>query len=132
MLFFRSYFKFQSIASDMLQKMTRRDFQADIKELNLAFLMLAQQMLRDDRETAMFKLGIAADLADFIEGLSAPRMVRMASSQMLLPTFRFDDAFLNGLLAGDGRDAASSGLHAAIVAAGRTPKQLRKGGNDEE
>lgn len=112
--------------------MTRRDFQSDIRELNLAYLMLAQQMLRDDRETAMFRLGVDGELADLIEGLSGQRLLKMASSQMLLPAFRFDDAFIAGLLAGDGRDSVSASLHAAIIAAGKPDSSLRKGGKNEE
>lgn len=103
--------------------MKRRDFQDEIKELNLAYLMLAQQMLRDDRETAMFRLGIGDEVAELIIGLSSTRLVRMATSQMLLPSFRFDDALLVGLLAGEGRDPASTSMHAAIIAASRPPKE---------
>lgn len=102
--------------------MKRSDFQAEIRELNLAYLMLAQQMLRDDRETAMFRLGIDEEIALLIEGLSSTRLVRMANSQMLLPSFRFDDNLLAGLLAGEGRDPASASLHAAIIAAGKAPQ----------
>ncbi len=112
--------------------MTRRDFQAEISELNLSFLMLAQKMLQDDRETAMFRLGIGGDVADLIQGLSGPRLLKMANGQMLLPAFRFDDAFLAGLLAGDGRDAVSASLHAAIIAAGKPVQGLRRGGKNEE
>lgn len=112
--------------------MNRRDFQSEIKELNLSFLMLAQQMLRDDRETAMFRLGVDAELADLIVALSGPRLIKMASCQMLLPAFRFDDAVVAGLLAGDGRDPASASLHAAIIAAGKPATGLRKGGNNEK
>lgn len=122
--FLRIYFKFGTVAPDIEWKMKRRDFQAEIKELNLAFLMLAQQMLRDDRETAMFRLGIGDEVADLIEGLSSTRLVRMATGQMLLPGFRFDDAMLAGLLAGEGRDPASSSLHAAIVAATKTSREM--------
>lgn len=104
--------------------MKRPDFQAEIQELNLAYLMLAQQMLRSDRETAMFRLGIGKDVADLIEGLTSAKLVKMATGQMLLPSFRFDDALLTGLLAGKGRDATSSSLHAAIIAAGKPVKRL--------
>lgn len=100
--------------------MKRCDFQAEIQELNLAYLVLAQKMLRDDRETAMFRLGIGDEIADLLEGLSSAKLVRMATGQMLLPVFRFDDALVTGLLAGEGRDPASSSLHAAILAAGKT------------
>jgi flagellar transcriptional activator FlhD len=104
--------------------MKRHDFQHEIHELNLAYLMLAQQMLRADRETAMFRLGIGNGVADLIEGLSSAKLVKMANSQMLLPSFRFDDEMLAGLLAGKGRDATTSNLHAAIIAAGKAVQQL--------
>ena len=98
--------------------MDRPDFQAEIRELNLAYLMLAQNMLRNDRATAMFRLGMGDELADVIEALTAAKLVRMAGSQMLIPCFRFDDAQLARLMAGEGRDVVSAGLHAAILAAG--------------
>jgi flagellar transcriptional activator FlhD len=104
--------------------MKRPDFQTEIQELNLAYLMLAQQMLRADRETAMFRLGIGADVAALIDGLSAAKLVKMANSQMLLPSFRFDDVLLTGLLAGKGKDATTSSLHAAILAAGKPTQEL--------
>lgn len=103
--------------------MDRPDYQAEIRELNLAYLMLAQQMLRGDRSTALFRLGISDALADLIESMSAAKLVRMASSQMLLPCFRFDDAQLARLMAGEGRDAVSAGLHAAILAAGKAAEE---------
>ncbi|MBI1906739.1 MAG: flagellar transcriptional regulator FlhD [Rhodocyclales bacterium] len=99
--------------------MKRCDFQAEIQELNLAYLVLAQKMLREDRETAMFRLGVGDEIADLLEGLSSAKLVRMATGQMLLPVFRFDDALLAGLLAGEGRDPATSSLHAAILASGK-------------
>lgn len=86
--------------------------------------MLAQKMLKEDRETAMFRLGIGDGVADVLSGLSAARLVRMASCQMVLAALRFDDVLLTGLLAGEGRDAASSSIHAAIVAAGKPPEEL--------
>lgn len=98
--------------------MDRPDFQAEIRELNLAYLMLAQQV-RSDRATAMFRLGIGDELAELIATMSAAKLVRMAGSQMLVPCFRFDDAQLARLMAGEGRDAVSAGLHAAIIAAGK-------------
>lgn len=104
--------------------MKRADFQDEIKELNTAYLMLAQQMLRHDRETAMFRLGITEGVADLLAGLSSTKLVRMASCQMLLPAFRFNDEALAGLLAGNGRDPTSASLHAAIIAAGKPPGSL--------
>tara|TARA_R110001583_G_scaffold195420_1_gene373025 strand:+ start:40117 stop:40434 length:318 start_codon:yes stop_codon:yes gene_type:complete len=103
--------------------MKRPDFQAEIRELNLAYLMLAQQMLRSDRETAMFRLGVGEAFAGLIEGLSAAKLVRMSNNQMLMPQFRFNDEQLGRLMAGEGRDQASSSLHAAIIAAGKAAEE---------
>ncbi|ATE60637.1 flagellar transcriptional regulator FlhD [Thauera sinica] len=103
--------------------MSRPDFQVEIRELNLAYLMLAQQMLRSDRATALYRLGIGEKFADLICDLSAAKLVKLASNQMLMPCFRFDDADLARLMSGEGRDAASASLHAAIIAAGRAAEE---------
>ena len=99
--------------------MDRPDFQDEIRELNMAYLMLAQKMLRADRETAMFRLGIGAEMAELVAGLTTAKLVRMAGSQMMVPGFRFNDEQLARLMAGEGRDPTTSALHAAIIAAGK-------------
>jgi flagellar transcriptional activator FlhD len=103
--------------------MKHPDFQGEICELNLAWLMLAQKMLRADRETAVFRLGVSEGFAAFIEAQSVSRLVRMANNPLLIPCFRFDDEQLARLMAGEGRDAAASILHAAILAAGKAAEE---------
>ncbi|MFA9217481.1 MAG: flagellar transcriptional regulator FlhD, partial [Sphingomonadaceae bacterium] len=49
-------------------EMTANDMMAEIRDANLSYLMLAQQMIRADKVTAIFRLGIAAEIADLIEG----------------------------------------------------------------
>jgi len=104
--------------------MKSMDMQEEIRELNLAYLMLAQQMVREDREEAMFRLGISAEVAELIEGLSTSQIARMAGTQMVLCRFRFDDTTLLDMLTGKGRDASTSALHAAIIAAGQPVERL--------
>ena len=96
----------------------------DIKELNLAYLMLAQQMLRDDRDTAMFRLGIGEEIASIIERLTPGQVLKMAGSNMLLCRFRFDDKLILGLLSSHQRDAGTAHLHATILAAGQPVEAL--------
>ena len=62
--------------------MKSADLHEQIREINLAYLMLAQQMVRDDRESAMFRLGIGADVADQLETMTPAQIVKMASGQM--------------------------------------------------
>lgn len=91
----------------------------EIKELNLAYLMLAQQMLREDREAAMFRLGVGADIASILERLTPGQLLKMAGSNMLLCRFRFDDGLMLDLLSSHQRDSVTSAMHAAILAASR-------------
>ena len=51
--------------------MRTSDMHAEIRELNLAYLMLAQQMLREDRAAAIYRLGVGEDVAGMLEGLSS-------------------------------------------------------------
>ncbi len=99
--------------------MKSTDTYNDIKEVNLAYLMLAQNMVRSDREAAIFRLGISEEIAEVLERLTPGQVLKMASSEMLLCSFRFDDSLLLDLLANHERDRGVGHIHAAILAAGR-------------
>ena len=98
-------------------KMT--DTYNDIKEVNLAYLMLAQNMVRADREAAVFRLGISEEIADILDRLTPGQVLKMAGSDMLLCSFRFDDTLLLNLLVNHDRDRGIGHIHAAIIAAGK-------------
>ena len=100
-----------------MMKMT--DTYNDIKEVNLAYLMLAQNMVRADREAAVFRLGISEEIADILDRLTPGQVLKMAGSDMLLCSFRFDDTLLLNLLVNHDRDRGIGHIHAAIIAAGK-------------
>ncbi len=104
--------------------MKTNDIYAEMKDLNLAYLLLAQQMLREDRGTAIFRLGVSEEVADLIGGLTPAQIVKMAGANMLLCRFRFDDQMLLNLLGSHDRDPAMAHLHATIVAAGKPVESL--------
>ena len=89
----------------------------EIREANLSYLMLAQSMLRDDRATAMYRLGITEEVADMLEQLSPAQVVRMAASTMLLFRFRFDDSLIVDMLSDYGKGKLMAGTHAAVLMA---------------
>jgi flagellar transcriptional activator FlhD len=99
--------------------MNPTDTYNDIKEVNLAYLMLAQNMVRSDREAAIFRLGISTEIADILERLTPGQVLKMASSDMLICNFRFDDTLLLNLLSNHERDRGVGQIHAAILAAGK-------------
>jgi len=102
----------------------KMDIGNEIRELNLSYLMLAQQMIMADKAGAMFKLGVGEDVAEVIENLSPAQILRMASSEMLLCRFRFDDTLLLNLLGNHGSEGVVSRIHATILAASKPVEHL--------
>ena len=95
---------------------------SEIREANLSYLMLAQSLIRSDREQALFRLGISEETAALIGTLSPAQMLKIAAGNTLLCRFRMDDDLVWGLLTQHGRSAegdAASRLHASILMAGR-------------
>jgi len=91
------------------------DMLAEIRDANLSYLMLAQQMIRSDKATAIFRLGISNEIADLIEGLSNAQIMRLAGSNMMLARFRFDDGAILGMLTNYSKDRELAQSHAAIL-----------------
>lgn len=95
---------------------------AEIREVNLSYLMLAQSLVRSDIEQAQFRLGISQETAELLGKLSTAQMLKMASGNTLLCRFRMDDDMVWSLLTQHGRGVAHEGvarLHASILMAGR-------------
>ncbi|HNL42686.1 MAG TPA: flagellar transcriptional regulator FlhD [Ottowia sp.] len=94
----------------------------EIREANLSYLMLAQSLIRADREQALYRLGISEDTAQMISLLTPAQMMKIAAGNTLLCKFRMDDELVWGLLTNHGKSAANdttNRLHAAILMAGR-------------
>jgi len=95
---------------------------SEIREANLSYLMLAQNLIRADREQALYRLGISDETATLIGALSAAQILKIASGNTLLCRFRMDDDLVWGLLTSHGKGGATdqvSRLHASILMAGR-------------
>ncbi len=95
---------------------------SEIREANLSYLMLAQSLIRADREQALYRLGITEESAEMIALLAPSQMMKIASGNTLLCRFRMDDDLVWGLLTNHGKSAANdvtTRLHASILMAGR-------------
>lgn len=115
----RGSFPVWSMRLNQERMMKSTDTYNDIKEVNLAYLMLAQNLVRADREAAIFRLGISEEIAGILDRLTPGQVLKMAGSDMLLCSFRFDDTLLLNLLANHERDRGVGHVHAAILAAGK-------------
>ncbi len=95
---------------------------AEIREANLSYLMLAQSLIRSDREQALYRLGISEETALLLGTLSPAQTMKIAAGNTLLCRFRMDDDMVWGLLTSHSKTAANEGvsrLHASILMAGR-------------
>jgi len=104
--------------------MNSAQLQEGIRELNLTYLMLAQQMIKEDKAAAIFRLGLSQDLVDVVAGLSPAQVVKMAASNMLLFRFRFDETLLLNMVSDYSKDRMMSRAHAAILMSGQPVEEL--------
>lgn len=99
--------------------MSETEMMSEIKDANLNYLMLAQQMIRADKATAIFRLGISDDIADLLEGLSNFQILKLSSSNMMLARFRFEDGAILSMLTDYTKDRALANAHSAILLSGQ-------------
>ena len=109
--------------------MTSEQLLAEIREANLTYLMLAQTLIRQDKAEAVFRLGLNEEAADILASLSAAQVLKLASRNTLLCSFRVDDELVWSLLTNHHtpRKAASeatNALHANILMASRVSEVL--------
>jgi len=103
--------------------MTDQQLTSEIRDANLTYLMLAQNVIRKDKTEALFRLGISEESADLIATLSPAQILKIASSPMMLCRFRVDDDLVWSLLTNHATtkvdNDATTKLHASILMAGR-------------
>jgi len=104
--------------------MNTMQLQEGIREINLTYLMLAQQMIKKDKPAAIFRLGISKDLVEVVGNLTPSQIIKMAASNMLLCRFRFDENLLLNLLTDFNKDRLMSQAHAAILMSAQPVEEL--------
>ncbi|GBL47490.1 flagellar transcriptional activator FlhD [Sulfuriferula multivorans] len=104
--------------------MTANEVMTEIRDANLSYLMLAQQLIRSDKATAIFRLGIDNQIADLISGLSNAQILKLAGTSMMLARFRFDDSAILGMLTNYNKDRSLAQSHAAILMAGQPIEEI--------
>ena len=90
----------------------------EIREANMTYLILAQAMIRQDKPEAMYRLGISEEVATILQQLSTGQVLKIASSNMLVCCFRFENQMVWDLLTSHTKDRGVAGVHAAILTAG--------------
>jgi flagellar transcriptional activator FlhD len=81
-------------------------------------------MLNDDKASAIFRLGISEEMADLLTGLSPAQILKMATANMLLCAFRFDERLLLNMITDYNKDRMMSQAHATILMAGQAVAEV--------
>lgn len=111
--------------------MTSEQLLAEIREANLSYLMLAQNLIRHDKAEAVFRLGMTEEAADILASLSVAQVLKLASRNTLLCSFRVDDELVWSLLTNQNTpksskiaNEATNTLHANILMASKLSEVL--------
>ncbi len=104
--------------------MDTMQLQEGIRDINLTYLMLAQQMVKQDKSAAIFRLGLSQELIDLIGGLTPAQILKIASCNMLLCSFRFDENILLNMVTDYSKSRMMAQMHAAILMSSQTAEEI--------
>lgn len=96
--------------------------------LNLSYLLLAQHLIKQDRFSAGFSLGINEDLLEIIKDLSLPQLLRLASVDRLICQLRIDNESVLNAITKSSRLEALQGIHTGIILSTNLVNSLEKKG----
>ncbi|GAA5234055.1 flagellar transcriptional regulator FlhD [Verticiella sediminum] len=97
---------------------------AEIREVNLSYLLLAQRMLNEDFATATFRLGFSSEVGEIMRRLTLSQTVRLASSSSLLCQFRFDEGSLLTAVSEDALGGVLQQAHTTLLLASQPVEQI--------
>jgi len=87
----------------------------NIHSINLSYLLLAQQLIRHDRFSAGFRLGLSDGTINNIKDLSLPQLMKLAATNQLICQLRFDDEVVIENITKDSRIEALQQIHTSII-----------------
>ena len=96
----------------------------EIQELNFAYLLLAQQLLKKDKDMAMFRLKMNSKMADLLISLSGMQLSRLSRINQMLFRFCIDEEDQLEKLVNNEREQGLSQTHASLLLATKTATRL--------
>lgn len=103
---------------------------ADIQDLNLSYLLLAQTLLRKDRDVAIFRLKLSEHMADLLMQLSSKQMTQLARTNQLICRPIFEEAEGIARALDNSRELGMVEIHTSLLmaAADRADGMHSRGG----
>ncbi|MDR0806664.1 MAG: flagellar transcriptional regulator FlhD [Enterobacteriaceae bacterium] len=86
-----------------------------IHDVNLSYLLLAQQLIREDKFVAGFRLGLDESTIETLNDLSLPKLIKLSSTSQLICRLRIDNERVLNCLTRDSRIDALQSIHTGII-----------------
>ena len=96
----------------------------EIRDINLNYLMLAQQIIREDIDMAIYRLGVSLEIANIINNLSTAQLMKLATTPTMIASFRFDDVMMLEMLTHDKKSLSMSHAHSTILLANQPVREI--------
>ena len=90
----------------------------EISEINLAYILLAQKMVKQDKAASMIRLGIGGKLADMLANMTITQLIKLSNSKFLIFSPRLNDEASIHAVGNDEKDSALQRAHMSILMAG--------------
>lgn len=94
---------------------------AEIQDLNLTYLLVAQRLLKADYTLALMRLKIDDAMGSLLLSLSAKQLGQLARNNQFLFRFCLEDSGQVAQLVNNDRDQGMGLIHASLVMASVTP-----------
>lgn len=91
----------------------------EISDINLAYILLAQKLVKQDKAASMMRLGIGSKLADMLANMSITQIIKLSNSKFLIFSPRLDDEASIHAVGSEDKDSALQRAHMSILMAGR-------------
>ncbi|MEI9600430.1 flagellar transcriptional regulator FlhD [Moellerella wisconsensis] len=86
-----------------------------IYDMNLSYLLLAQQVIKDEKSSAMFRLGVSDTMAATLSNLSLSQLIKLAETNQFICQLRFASNELIEKLTKDSRVDDLQQIHTGIL-----------------
>lgn len=87
----------------------------NIYNVNLSYLLLIQQFIKEDKTTACFRSGLSIQLIDFLSDLSLTQIISLSSNSQLICKLRLNDKDIIDSLTKDSRINGLQQLQTGIL-----------------
>lgn len=86
-----------------------------VHDVNLSYLLLAQQMIREDPCSAGFRLGLDDQTMAHLASLSLAQIMKLSSSSQFICRLRIDSESVMSCITKDSRIDAVQHIHTGII-----------------